>query len=221
VTVSFLSYGEEKLLCKSAIILAGGESRRFGEDKGTVNLAGKPLINWVVDSVRQMVNEIVVVTCCRERIAKYAELVGPRTKLVVDERESKGPLIGAYTGFNAATSKYALLLPIDTPFVSKQVVSLLFDLAEGRTATIPRWPNGQIEPLYAVYRTKAAVEAAKSAIEEGELDMRSMIERMQGVRYVSTLVIEQIDPELKTLFNINTLFDLKKAVTLIGKKRIQ
>ena len=221
MTVSFLGYGEERLLCKSAIVLAGGESSRFGEDKGIVNLAGTPLINWVVDSVRSMVNEIVVVTCCQERIAKYAELVGPKTKLVVDERESKGPLIGAYTGFNAATSKYALLLPFDTPFVSKQVVALLFDLAEGRAATIPRWPNGQIEPLHAVYRTKAAVEAAKSAIEESKLDMRSMIERMHGVRYVSTLVVEQLDPELKTFFNINTLFDLKKAVTLIGTKRIR
>ncbi|MDH5459844.1 MAG: hypothetical protein OEW71_02260, partial [Candidatus Bathyarchaeota archaeon] len=78
-------------------------------------------------------------------------------------------------------------------------------------AVIPRWPNGYIEPLQAVYCTKPALEAAKNALSEGKLDIRSMVEKLRGIRYVSTLVLQQLDPTLRTFFNVNTPLDLKKA----------
>jgi molybdopterin-guanine dinucleotide biosynthesis protein A len=130
-------------------------------------------------------------------------------------------LIGALTGFGSAHGKYALLLPFDTPFVSKEVVSLLFELCLGKAAAIPRWPNEQIEPLHAVYQTKLALEAAKSAVSEGKLTMRAMIEKLRGVRYVSTLVIQQLDPDFKTFFNINTPLDLKKAMAMVKPGRVK
>jgi molybdopterin-guanine dinucleotide biosynthesis protein A len=108
-----------------------------------------------------------------------------------------------------------LLLPFDSPFVSRDVVSLLFDLCLTKAAVIPRWPNGQIEPLHAVYLTNVALEAAKIAVDEGKLDVLSMIEKLRGVRYVSTLVIQQLDPEFRTFFNVNTPLDLKKAMAML------
>jgi molybdopterin-guanine dinucleotide biosynthesis protein A len=107
-----------------------------------------------------------------------------------------------------------LLLPFDTPFISRKVISLLFELCLNRAAVIPRWPNGHIEPLHAVYRTAPALEAAKAAVAEKKLKVRAMIEKLSGVRYVSTLVIQQLDPELRTFFNVNTPADLKNAMTL-------
>jgi len=88
---------------------------------------------------------------------------------------------------------------------------LLLDLCGGKNAVIPRWPNGYIEPLQAVYRTKPALEAAKNVLGEGKFNMRSMIDSLGGIRYISTLVLQQLDPKLKTFFNINTPLDLKKA----------
>jgi len=200
-------------------VLAGGSSSRFGEDKGVVKLAGKPLIVHVVDAVRRIVDETIVVTSSAERVGKYEKLVPDCVKFVVDAQESKGPLIGALTGFSVASGKYALVLPFDTPFVSQEVMSLLFELCAGRSAVIPRWPNGQIEPLHAVYHVKAAMAAAEAAVAEGRLDMRGMIERMRGVRFVSTLAIEEFDPELKSFFNINTPLDLKKAAVMIRPRK--
>jgi molybdopterin-guanine dinucleotide biosynthesis protein A len=206
-------------LDRSAIVLAGGVSSRFGQDKGTLEIANKPLIRYVVDTVNPLVNETIVVTSSQERVAKYAKIVSGYARFAVDLCESKGPLIGALTGFETAHGKYALLLPFDTPFVSREVVSLLFELCLGKAAAIPRWPNEHIEPLHAIYQTKAALEAAKIAVGEGKLNVRAMIEKLRGVRYVSTLVIQQLDPELKTFFNVNTPVDLKRAVAM-AKPRI-
>ncbi len=205
----------------SAVVLAGGSSSRFGDDKGVVILAGKPLIGHVVDAVRSIADETIVVTSSAERAAKYKQLVPKCVKFIVDIRESKGPLIGALTGFTVASGKYALVVPFDTPFVSREIVSLLFELCIGRSAVIPRWPNGQIEPLHAVYQVKAAMAAAEAAVAEGRLDMRGMIERMRGVRFLSTLVITEIEPELKSFFNINTRLDLKKAEVIIKPGKVR
>jgi molybdopterin-guanine dinucleotide biosynthesis protein A len=204
---------------KSAIVLAGGSSSRFGEDKGLVKLAGKPLLTHVVNAVRTIVDEVVVTTSSTIRVTQYQRIVCNDVRFAVDSRESEGPLIGALTGFNAALGEYALVLPFDTPFVSRDIVTLLFDLCMGKSAVIPRWPNAQIEPLHAVYKVNEARTAAEAAVAEGRLDMRGMIERMQGLRFVSTLVIMELDPELKSFFNINTPLDLKKAESILKSRR--
>jgi len=206
-------------LDRSAVVLAGGFSSRFGEDKGVVKLAGKPLLSHVVDAVRSVVEEVVIVTSSAERVAEYEKIVHGSVRFAVDRRKSEGPLIGALTGFCVVRGTYALVLPFDTPFITRDVVWLLFDLCVGRSAVIPRWPNGQIEPLHAVYRVDEAKAAAEAAVAEGRLDMRGMIERMRGLRFLSTLVISQLDPELKSFFNINTPLDLKKAEAMIRQRK--
>jgi molybdopterin-guanine dinucleotide biosynthesis protein A len=201
-------------LDRSAIILAGGSSTRFKEDKGVLQLDGKPLLNYVVDAVKGLADEVIVVTSSKERVNAYSKMVSSKVRFAVDVGESKGPLVGALTGFEAANGEYSLLLPFDSPFVCREVVSLLFELCVGKAAVVPRWTNVEIEPLHAVYHTKLALEAAKEALVENKRDMRAMVEKLRGVRYVSTLVIEQLDPDLRTFFNVNTPLDLKKAITM-------
>jgi molybdopterin-guanine dinucleotide biosynthesis protein A len=205
----------EKTVERSAIVLAGGFSSRFGQDKGLLELADKPLIRHVTDAIDPLVDEVVVVTKSRERVLEYSNVLVADVQFVVDVCEARSPLIGALTGFGSAHGKYSLLLPFDTPFISEQVVSLLFELCQGKTAVIPRWPNGYIEPLNAVYHTKLALEAAENAVTEGKMKVRALIEKLQGVRYISTIAIQQLDPELLTFFNVNTPADLNRAMTLI------
>jgi len=206
-------------LDRSAVVLAGGFSSRFGQDKGALELSHKPLIKHVVDAVKPLVDETIVVTNSQERAEKYAKIVGSDIKFAIDVDQGKGPLVGALTGFEVAQGSYALLLPVDVPFISRDVVDLLFELCHGRSAVIPRWPNEQIEPLHAVYRVQAALEAAKAAVVEGKLNVRAMIEGMRGVRYVSTLVIQELDPEFRTFFNVNTPLDLKRAEVMVKPRR--
>ncbi len=204
---------------RSAIILAGGFSRRFGQDKGVLELANKPLIKHVVDAVSPVVDETIIITSSRERIRKYSKVIAADVKFALDVGKSQSPLIGALTGFGCAHGKYSLLLPFDTPFVSREVVALLFELCLNKAAVIPRWPNGHIEPLHAVYQTEPALEAARTAVAEGKFNVRAMIEKLRGVRYISTLVIQQLDSDLRTFININTSADLKKTMVMAKPRK--
>jgi len=201
----------------SAIILAGGFSSRFGQDKGLVQLANKPLVKHILDVIGFTVDEVMVVVSSKVQAENYARVIGLNVKVLVDTEDMHGPLVGALTGFQEAHGEYSLLLPCDTPFISRDVLSLLRELCRDRTAVIPRWPNGYIEPLHAVYRTKTALEAVKNALSEGELNMRSIVDRLISVRYVSTLVLQQLDPELRTFFNVNAPLDLRKAESMLRR----
>lgn len=199
----------------SAVILAGGFSKRFGQEKGLIELAGKPLILHVLDRASKIVEETVVVVSSEAQKETFERLLSHKASVVVDRHKAQSPLVGASAGFESARGEYSLLLPCDTPFASSQIMQFLLDLCINKSAVIPRWPNGYIEPLQAAYHTKSALTAAKTALEEGKLDLQSMIARLRGVRYVSTMVLRQMDTRLLTFFNVNTFGDLKRAESLL------
>jgi molybdopterin-guanine dinucleotide biosynthesis protein A len=203
---------------RSAVILTERVSTKFSQDKTALELAGKPLIRHVIDAVGPAVEEIIVVADSEEKIKQYTKILGGNVRFALDKYQSQGTLAGALTGLSAAQGKYTLLMSVDTPLVAKEVVTLLFDLCVGKAAAIPRWPDEQIAPLQAVYRTNMALEAARQAVDEGKLDVQAMIDKLRGVRYVSTLVIQQLDPDLNTFFTINSPLDLKRAAAM-GKPR--
>jgi molybdopterin-guanine dinucleotide biosynthesis protein A len=204
-------------LTSSAIILAGGLSSRFGQDKGLLQLAGKPLVRHVLNAVVNVVDEKIVVVSRREHVDIYLKATGGCASILVDRGSTHSPLAGALTGFEEAQGEYSLLLPCDTPLASRDSLSLLLELCPGRNACVPRWPNGYVEPLQAVYRTEPALEASKVALCAGKLNVQAMLDRLQCVRYVSTLVLQQLDPELRTFFNVNTPLDLKRAEQMLSR----
>ncbi|MCW8802627.1 MAG: molybdenum cofactor guanylyltransferase [Candidatus Bathyarchaeota archaeon] len=203
------------MLQKSAVILAGGFSRRFGSDKGLVHLRNKPLVRHVIDNVSSAVDEILVVVSSEVQKKTFEPIVEHTAKLIIDSDKSQSPLIGTITGFEVANSEYSLLVPCDAPLISTKIVEFLFDVSPTRKAVIPRWTSGYVEPLQAVYHTQSALIAAKNAIKQQRLDMRSMINNLNNIRYVSTNVLKQLEPELLSFFNVNTPQDLQKAESVL------
>jgi molybdopterin-guanine dinucleotide biosynthesis protein A len=204
-----------KVLGHSAIVLAGGFSTRFGKNKALLQLGTKPLILHVLDRVSSVVDERIIVVNTEQQKNQLQSIVKNKTEIFLDEYKTQTPLAGAYTGFKHTESEHALLLSCDTPFVNTDVARLLLECCVNRSAAIPRWPEGYIEPLQAAYHAKSAAVAAETALEQGKLNMSAMIACLRNVRYISTLVLRQLDPKLYTFFNINTQVDLKRADALI------
>lgn len=205
----------------AAAILCGGKSVRMGTDKGLVPLAGKPMLLYVLEICEKIFSEIFIVL--GSNINKpYKELIGGRARIITDKfPDINSPLVGAYTAFESCEYDYLYLLSCDMPHVNTEVLTLMREVITTENAVIPRWPNGYIEPLHAVYRTKPSREAAKKALEENRRDMRSLLKNLKRVLYLSTNVIEQLDPKLETFYNINTMNELKKAENRIKKGQKQ
>ncbi len=207
----------------SAIILAGGASRRLsGRFKAVLELCGRPMLSYVLEAVSGLAEETIVVVSTEEQAEILSGLELPaEPRVVVDEEAGpKCPLLGLTTGLRAARADVALVLACDMPLVSRAVLSFLLEVLSYMNAVVPRWPNGFIEPLQAVYRTGKAARASLELLRSGgPYDMRSFLAKLGRVRYVSTKVIEQLDPGLTTFLNVNTPADLRKAETILRARR--
>jgi len=201
----------------SAIILSGGESKRFGQDKGLFKVFQKPLISFVIEKVKPFINELLIVT--KRRSANTYSSLFPSTRILVDEYDSQGALAGIATGLRHARGTYSYVLPNDTPLLSDKVLALLRDSSHDHDAVIPRWPSGYLEPLQAIYQTQAAARAALLSTEEENFRLRNMISHLDDVKYISTVTLEQYDPNLRTFFNINQVDDLHEIRHLLALER--
>ena len=197
---------------RAAAILAGGESSRLS-NKPLVLLAGKPMILNTINRCERIVDELLVVVNSLEQSESISGILNEKSglRVVIDRREDfSSPLLGARTAFENSMSELTLLLPCDAPLVKESLLKLLFDTIDGWDSVIPRYPTGHIEPLFAVYKTGAGLQAATNAVSAGRRSMRDLIMRLNTI-YLSTGTIKEIDPFLECFTNVNTPDELKRV----------
>jgi molybdopterin-guanine dinucleotide biosynthesis protein A len=179
-------------------------------DKGLTLLHGEPLILHTKRRVARVVDEVIVVTHTREQQQTYQRVLND-TKIILDIIGEGSPVLGAYTGLSNALGNYTLLTGHDMPHIDPRVVEHLFNLADGHDAATPVWPNGYVEPLHSVYRSSAGAEQARRLLDTGEMRLRMILRGLIDVVALPVEQIRQIDPELLTLHDIDSLEDLEKA----------
>ena len=193
---------------RGAIVLAGGPGRRMGRAKPLVTVAAVPLVLRVVRAARSAADEVVVVT--KRTYAPAIQAVLPEgVELRTDSRRVQSPLVGFAAGAEALSSEYVAFLPCDLPLLSPVLLTALFDAAKGHDAAIPRWPDGRIEPMVAVYLRIPARDAALEALDSSDRANTDMIRRLLDVAYVAVDDLRGADSRLDSFVNVNTPADLK------------
>ena len=184
---------------------------RFGGNKALARLGEKPLIAHVVDIALHVADEVVVAIGRESSTVVYRKLLPKSVAVVKDRLRAKSPLVGILTGLQVMKSGYSMVLSCDTPFVKDEVLKLLFKRAVHSDAAIPKWANGDIEPLQSVYKVKSVIPAARLALHRQEFRIVDMIKRLNRVTYVPVRDIKRMDTDLVTFFNVNTQSDLRRA----------
>ena len=198
---------------RSAVILAGGNSKRMTVDKGLTLLHGEPLILHTKRRIARAVDEVIVVTHTRLQQQTYQRVLND-TKIILDIIGEGSPVLGAYTGLSNVQGNYAFMTGHDMPYIDTRVVDQLFDLANGHDAATPLWPNGYVEPLHSVYRSSTGAEQARRLLDTRELRLRMILRGLIDVVTLPVEEIRKIDPELLTLHDIDSPEDLEKAEKL-------
>jgi molybdenum cofactor guanylyltransferase len=146
----------------TAVILAGGSSRRMGRDKGLLPVHGRPLIEHVA---RQLIPRFAEVLVSSAAPDAYAFLGLP---VVVDREHDQGPLMAIASVLEVARHDRLLVVPCDVPELPLDFLATLLDLAdESVDAVVPINAEGVYEPLLAVYR-RSFLAIANEALAAGE-----------------------------------------------------
>jgi len=195
----------------SAVILAGGDSRRLGIDKALLELDGQTLLSRVVQKLAPLSDDVIVVTNSPEDYEHLA--LGVR--FVPDERPGEGALMGIYSGLTAATYPSALTVASDMPFLNMSLLRVLVDKIAGHDAVVPRLEGGLLEPLHAVYR-KQCLPFMASVLAQGRRRIAAFLDQVD-VFYVEQPTIDRLDPLGLSFVNVNTAADWKRAQQLLDR----
>lgn len=193
----------------SALILAGGKGSRLGyQEKALIDINGKPLIAFVIEALETVVDNIIISV----RNKAQGELLESRlsgSRFAYDAHENIGPIAGILSGLEACEDEYCFIAACDMPFINEKVIRMLFMKSEHYDAAIPRWEDGFLEPLHAVYRCKPMIRETEKAIKNGETIILAPIFKLH-VNYAGIDEIRRIDPGLRTFMNINTCEDIQE-----------
>jgi molybdenum cofactor guanylyltransferase len=188
---------------RSAVILAGGRSSRFGRDKLAEPIDGRPLLDLAIDAVQRLATDVVVVA------APGAELAVPGgVRVVHDPVGFEGPLAGLAAGLGVAEEEVVLVVGGDMPtLVAAVLESMASGLDDPAIAVVVLAHDGRPRPLPMVVRRDAGLRVARSSLDGGDRRLRAIIEAL-ATRVISEDVWRRLDPEGATLRDVDTAADL-------------
>lgn len=134
----------------SALVLAGGRSLRMGQDKNFLQVKGRPMIGHVVDQLDPWFDEVLIGA---DDSVKFAFL---NRRVVPDREKGKGPLMGLLSCLVASRHDVNFVTACDIPQHDPHFLNRLVAMAEGYDIVMPQTPQGDPEPLLAIYRRSVA-----------------------------------------------------------------
>ncbi len=154
----------------TAIVLAGGDSKRMGRDKSMLPLDGIPLIQRVVDQLRPQFSEILVSTNAPET---HGFLGLP---MIPDRQTGQGPLMALASSLPHASYDWSLVVCCDTPDVPGGLINALFRRTGDADAVIPVDETGRAHLLFALYHRHAA-GIADALLQDGRRSVLALANR--------------------------------------------
>ena len=212
---------------RTAVILAGGSSRRLGAEKSLLLFDGKPLLCWTVQRLSFVAEETIVVArdeAHSRRLEKVLSQFLPgsiKPAMAWDSLPGYGPVAGIAAGLQRTRGEFAIATACDLPFLSPRVVEKLFITAEedpGCGGAVPVQANGFFEPLHCVYHREKMRQACEKAMAAGERRIFAPLQEI-GIRHVAVELLRPLDADLLTFFNLNTREDMERAEYLWAKRK--
>lgn len=177
-------------------MLAGGASSRMGTDKALIEVDGQPLVMLAASRIARVCGTVSIVGD-PVRHGNFGLTVIP------DRIPGAGPLAGIEAALGATKTDWNLVVACDMPALDPEILESLF--AAGADCTLPRYSDGKVEPLCAVYHRRCR-EGLVKAMEQGirkVTDALALLEPGCAITYISV-------SSAASFANLNTPEELRR-----------
>ena len=194
----------------TGVLLAGGKSRRMGEDKRYLVVGEQTLLERGLAVLRSIFQEVLVV------IAQDSPPLDVDARVVRDLVPDCGSLGGLYTGLTQATTPYIFVVACDMPFLDQAVIAQ-FTSRRATADIVMAKLAARLHPMHALYG-KGCLTAMEQMILARQLKVQEMVSHASlRVRYVTEADLLTIDPSWRSFHNVNTPADLEAARSLLAR----
>jgi molybdenum cofactor guanylyltransferase len=206
----------------TGIVLAGGHSERMGRDKAWIPLAGKPMIQWVLDAVAGACQYSLVVSRRADRVPELD------VSVVEDRYPIRGPLTGLHAGLKAAPTDLCVVVACDLPLVRPELLRYLAwaigpahgavpyvsELAPPRLGDRPSARGAGLQPLCAAYR-RACIGPLEKLLANRTVQA-VLLASVVKARIIGPEEWGVMDPAGRSFFNVNYPEDVADAARLLA-----
>ena len=191
----------------AAFVLAGGRSRRMGQDKALLQLGESTLLTRALALAASVSADV--------RIVGDMQRFLPFGRVVEDVFPGHGPLGGIHAALRQSATELNLMLAVDLPFVESGFLAYLISSASQCAAvvTVPRSADGW-QPLCAVYRREFA-DVAERALRKGKNRIDALFAQIE-VRAVGRDEWERMGFSAEMFRNLNTPEEWERAKMKLG-----
>jgi len=194
----------------TGVLLAGGKSRRMGEDKRHLVVGEQTLLERGLALLQSIFCEVLVV------IAQDSPPLSIDARVVRDLVPDCGSLGGLYTGLTQATTPYIFVVACDMPFLNQTVITQ-FTSRRGTADIVMARLADRLHPMHALY-SKRCLPALEQMIRARQLKIQEIVSQSSlQVRYVTEADLLTIDPPGHSFYNVNTMADLEAARSLLAR----
>lgn len=184
----------------SAIILAGGENSRYGDNKALIDLGGNKLIQIIINKISPLFNKIYIVT---NNPSEYYFL--KNVEIIQDLfPENKSTLEAIYTGLKTSEDQNNMVFACDMPYLNTTLIQEILNNIKDYDLVMPVI-KGKPVSFHTIY-TKNALPVIEKALEKKQKKV-SRILRELNVKYIQEEKIKELDPDLNSFFHIKTFVD--------------
>jgi molybdopterin-guanine dinucleotide biosynthesis protein A len=189
----------------SAVLLAGGESRRFGQDKATFVWEGKPLWERQLDILRGLEPDQILISARTDPLWRPSDI-----PFIPDEAPSRGPISGLAAAFGTMRGSHLLALAIDLPCVTSDLLRSLVSLTDEGRGVIPV-ADAKEQPLAAIYPGEAAEIFVHRVKEGSDWSLKSAVTDLVSLGLVRLLAVPAFDSHLFKNMNEPAVFSESRS----------
>jgi molybdenum cofactor guanylyltransferase len=184
----------------------------MGQSKAWLPFGDELMLQRVVRLVGAAARPIVVVAAPGQELPALPADVA----VVRDPVAGRGPLQGLAAGLGAVPDSIDLVYATatDVPFLEPRWIGRLVELSDGYDLVIP-FVGGYHHPLAAVYRRKSVLSVIERLLDEDRLRLLFLVEAVRA-RVIDESEMRSVDPDLRTLKNLNHPEDYHKALCDAG-----
>jgi len=186
----------------TGVILAGGQSSRFGSNKALALWRGKFLIQHVRDTLAAVFNDCLLVTNSPEQ---YGFLNMPTIR---DRYQNMGPLAGIHAALSHTSKAWIFVVGCDMPLVTPDLITFLCGFANEECEAVIPWLQTGAEPLCSLYH-KSALDKIEQYLKGGKTQIQEILKNL-AVRKINQQELLKITGDLQVFSNVNREQDLDR-----------
>ncbi|MBL1352196.1 MAG: molybdenum cofactor guanylyltransferase [Zetaproteobacteria bacterium] len=182
----------------TAVILAGGESKRMGQDKASILFQGQTLLQHSIKQLRP----------CFENVSVSVRKQRSDTDLrqILDNSENRAPMLGIAAALQAVHTDWIFVVGVDMPFVAHKLLKNMASKRENHDA-VAVYSGGFMQPLCCFYR-QTCWSKMQQSIQAERRSLKHLLKAL-NTHIISEHEARLYDPKLQSFVSLNTPTDLK------------